>query len=137
MAATRIKEAPLGAALVQGKGKRILCVDDSILIVNMIRRTFSLRGFHVYGYTDPCEALVALFDDPFQFDLVVTDYEMPHISGLNFAKIIKSIRSDLPVIMVSGNTTKELQDQAPCAGIRELITKGDTVNLLKAVDNYI
>ena len=122
---------------VQGKGKHILFVDDEQGLVLLIQRLLTRQGFLFSGYDDPREALAAVRADPDQFDLVVTDYNMPHISGLELAQAVKAIRPGLPVILASGYITEELRAEAPAAGIRELIYKPDTVDdLCKAVARY-
>jgi len=65
---------------------------------------------------------------PDQFDLVVTDYNMPGMSGLEVAQALREICPDLPVVLASGYITEELRAQAPAAGIRELIYKPNTVD---------
>jgi len=63
-----------------------------------------------------------------QFDLAVTDYNMPQLSGLEVAEALREIRADLPAVLASGSITEELRAKAPAAGIRELICKPNTVD---------
>jgi two-component system cell cycle sensor histidine kinase/response regulator CckA len=75
--------------------------------------------------------------DPAQFDLVVTDYNMPYLTGLELASALKDIRPDLPVVLASGYITEALRAKAPAAGIRELIYKPNTVDdLCEAIVRY-
>ncbi len=69
------------------------------------------------------EALAALRADPAGFDLVLTDYNMPGMSGLDVAHAIRVIRADLPVAVTSGFIDEPLRAQAEVAGVRELIFK--------------
>jgi CheY-like chemotaxis protein len=122
---------------VQGGGKHILFVDDEEGLVRLMQRLLVGQGFRFSGYDDPREALNAVRANPGQFDLVVTDYNMPHISGLELAQAVKAIRADLPIILASGYITEELRAKAPAAGIRELIYKPNTVDdLCDAVARY-
>jgi PAS domain S-box-containing protein len=116
------------AAPVQGKGKHILYVDDEEAIIFLMRRLLERQGFRVSGYTDPREAVAAVRDKPDEFDLAVTDYNMPGMSGLEVASALRSIRADLPVVLASGYITEELRQKAPAAGVRELIYKPNTVD---------
>jgi CheY-like chemotaxis protein len=68
--------------------------------------------------------------DPAQFDLVVSDYNMPCMSGLDVARMARSIRADLPVAVASGLIAEELRTQASEAGVRELIFKATAVEEL-------
>ena len=65
-----------------------------------------------------------------KFDLAVTDYNMPGISGLALARELKNIRADLPVAMASGYFTDELRANTLDAGVRELINKPNIVEEL-------
>ena len=96
----------------------------------MVSRLLERSGYRVSGYIDQRVALAALRADPASFDLVVTDYNMPVMSGLDVAREVKSIRADLPIIVASGNITEELRVQAPGAGVSELILKPYTVEEL-------
>ena len=115
-----------------GQGKHILYVDDEEAVVFLMQRLLERQGYRVSGFTNPGEALAAARVDAAQFDLAVTDYNMPGISGLDVAIALKEIRADLPVILASGYITEELRAKAPAAGIRELIYKPDTVDDLCA-----
>jgi PAS domain S-box-containing protein len=123
-----------GEALVlQGEGKSILYVDDDEAIVFLMTRLLEREGYRVSGYTDPRDALAAVRAQPDAFDLVVTDYNMPGMSGLEVARALREIRADLPVAVASGYITEELRAQAPAAGVSELIYKPNTVDELCGV----
>ena len=118
-----------GRALVlQPEGKHILYLDDDEAIVFLMTRLLQRQGYKVSGYTDPHEALAAVRARPREFDLAVTDYNMPGMSGLDVAQALREIRSDLPVALASGYITEELRAQAPAAGVRELIYKPNTAD---------
>ena len=68
---------------IQGKGKRILYVDDDQALVFLVMRALTRKGFDVTIFTDPLEAQAALEDSSRKFDLLVTDYNMPGYSGLD------------------------------------------------------
>jgi CheY-like chemotaxis protein len=57
------------------------------------------------------------------FHLVITDFKMPGMSGLEVACAMREIRPDLPVLMVSGYINDQLRAQATAAGVRELFSK--------------
>ncbi|MBI3373887.1 MAG: PAS domain S-box protein [Betaproteobacteria bacterium] len=117
-----------GTPVSQAKGKHVLYVDDDESIVHLTTRLLQRQGYRVSGYTDPREALAAARADPGQFDLAVTDYNMPGMSGLDVVQALKEIRSDLPVVLASGYVTEELRAKARAAGVRELIYKPNTAD---------
>ena len=121
-------------AAVQGRGKHVLYLDDEEAIIFLMKRLLERKGYRVSGYTEPRKALAAVRADPSQFDLAVTDYYMPGMSGLEVAQELARIRPDLPVVMASGYISEELRAKAPAVGIRELIYKPNTVeNLCEAI----
>ena len=121
---------PPATASEHGAGKHILCVDDDESIVFLMSRLLERQGYRVSGYTDPHEALAAVRAGPGQFDLAVTDYNMPGMSGLEVARALREICADLPVALASGYITEELRAQAPAAGVIELLYKPNTVDEL-------
>ncbi len=114
----------------RSKDKHVLYVDDDESIVFLMTRLLERHGYRVSGYTDAQAAISAVRARPSQFDLVVTDYNMPGMSGLEVAQSLKEIKASLPVAMASGYITDELRSQAPAAGVSALIYKPNTVDEL-------
>jgi len=128
---------PLDVTPVQGKGKHLLYLDDEAAIIFLMKRLLERKGYRVSGYTEPRQALAAVRANPSEFDLVVTDYYMPGMSGLEVAQALKELRPDLPVVMASGYISEELRTKAPAVGIRELIYKPNTVeDLCEAIAHF-
>ena len=59
-------------------------------------------GYKAVGTTSPLEALHIFKAEPQEFDLVITDFTMPEMMGLDLAKEILVIKPDVPVILFSG-----------------------------------
>ena len=110
--------------------KRVLYIDDEESIIFLMTRILKHRGFRVSGYTDPVEALAAARANPDQFDLAVTDFRMPRLSGLDVARALKEIRPDLPVVMASGFITDQVRVDALAAGVRAMLDKPFTIDQL-------
>ena len=108
---------------------RILYLDDDEALVFLVRRLLQRRGCQVSGFVSAEDALAALHADPHGFDLVVSDYNMPGMSGLDFARAVRVIRAELPVAVATGFVDEQLRSEATDAGIRELIFKADTVDV--------
>ena len=117
---------PFGVART-ASGQHILYLDDDESLVFLVKRLLERRGYRVSGHTDQREALNALRADAAGFDLVVTDYNMPGMSGLDVAREVRAIREDLPVAVASGFIDEALRAQAGGAGVRELIFKANAV----------
>ena len=104
-------------------GQHILYLDDDQDLVFVVRRMLKRSGFRVSSYTDQREALAALRADAAAFDLFVTDYNMPGMSGVDVAREARLIRADLPVAVASGYISEGLQEECTAAGVAELIFK--------------
>lgn len=109
-------------------GKRIIYIDDEEAIVFLMKRMLERKGFSVRGYTNPREAVQVVRADPNQFDLAVTDYNMPDMTGLEVARALREIRKDLPIVMASGYITEDLRQKASRLNVNELIYKPNTVD---------
>jgi PAS domain S-box-containing protein len=103
--------------------ERILIVDDEESMADIGRRRLERLGYQVEARTDPREALDLFRADPDQFDLVITDMTMPHITGDNLVKEILNIRPDMPTILCTGFSEKIDEEKAKQIGVREYIEK--------------
>lgn len=123
---------PAPAAGATGNGRHVLYLDDDESMVLMVTRFLRKRGFRVSGFEVAADALAALAADPDDFDLVVTDFNMPKASGLDVARAIAQIRPALPVVITTGYISEALRDGARRAGVRELLYKPNSVEELAA-----
>ena len=131
-AATAVPDAPSAAQgkARRGNGERILFLDDEEALAFLARRALERDGYRVSAFTKTEEALEELRARPDEFDLVVTDLNMPGRSGLEVAKEIRALRPDLPVVLASGYVTQEVHAQARAAGVRDVIYKPNAVDEL-------
>jgi two-component system cell cycle sensor histidine kinase/response regulator CckA len=114
-------------------GQRILYLDDDEGLVYLVTRLLGRSHYRVSGFSNQGEALAAVRADPAAFDLVVIDYNMPGMSGLDVAREVRTIRADLPVAVASGFVDEALQAQASASGVREVIFKATAVEELSGV----
>ncbi|MDP3427392.1 MAG: ATP-binding protein, partial [Humidesulfovibrio sp.] len=90
-----------GEQVRRGQG-RILFVEDDQDQLATIPRVLGRLGYEVAGSSSAAQALRALGDAPGSFDLVLTDFDMPGVNGVEFARRLLAEHPGLPVIMVSG-----------------------------------
>jgi PAS domain S-box-containing protein len=119
--------APAPVAAPPVPGGHVVYIDDDESLVFLVKRLLERQGYRVSGYCNQRLALEAIAKRPEAFDLVVTDYNMPGMSGIDVASGVRAIRRDLPVALASGYITEELRGQAAEAGVRELIFKPNVV----------
>ncbi|WP_175596951.1 hybrid sensor histidine kinase/response regulator [Peristeroidobacter soli] len=117
----------------QGRGRRVMYIDDEDALVYLMIRMLQKSGYQVTGFTDAEQALQALREQPAAFDVIVTDLSMPGMSGFHVAQAIREVRADLPVVVTSGYVRAEDRVIAKQVGVRELVLKPDTVEELAGV----
>jgi hypothetical protein len=91
------KETP-----VQEGNGNILLVDDEKPLLDAIEMSLILLGYNVTAYENSVMAFDAFKNNPDDFDIVMTDLTMPNLTGEELAENVHSIRSDLPIIIASG-----------------------------------
>lgn len=104
-------------------GQRVLYVDDEEALVLLARRALSRHGQRISGFTDPMKALAAFRMHPQDYDVVVTDMSMPHMSGFDLAREVLDLRPCIPIVMTTGYIRAEDEITAREVGIRELVPK--------------
>ncbi len=103
--------------------ERILLIDDQEEVVAPLTQLLRDLGYRVTMCFDPECALEQLQQDPQQYDLVITDQEMPRINGLELARRIKQLRSDLPILLTSGFSQIYQASQLAEIGVAKALLK--------------
>ncbi|MFO8071728.1 MAG: ATP-binding protein [Polyangia bacterium] len=99
-----VDDADLGG--FEGR-ERILVVDDHAQVGRLCRRMLEPLGYSVTPLSRPHDAHDAVRRDPAAFDLVITDQVMPEMTGLELCERLRSLRADLPVILLAEKTVAE------------------------------
>lgn len=96
----------------QGQDRRILLIDDEPEVLAAIEKVLRRQNYKTDGFTDPREALAAFADAPHAYDLVMTDYLMPHMNGEEVAQAIREHVSDVPIVVCSAHQTDPIDPSA-------------------------
>jgi len=116
---------------------QILLVDDEEMVVTLMQRILETQGYRVVVKTSPNEALKDFYSRPYEIDLVITDYAMPLMTGVELARRIFRIRPDIPIILVTGFSAKMTEDTAKTLGFRRFATKplgrADLIDLVRGI----
>ncbi len=108
--------------------RHILYLDDDDTLVFLVRRLLERRGYKVTGLTDQQQAIDAVRAQPHEFHLLMTDYNMPGMSGIDVARQVLALNPGLPVAVASGYISDELKAEALAAGVTEVVFKTDAVD---------
>jgi DNA-binding NtrC family response regulator len=100
---------------------KIVVVDDEPTIVLMCRRVLESQGHAVQGFTNVQAALTQLEAEA--ADLLVVDYKMPELNGLEFIQRAWAIRPGLRVVMITAHGTREVIGRATQSGVKSVVLK--------------
>lgn len=100
---------------------RVLVVDDDVKMLELLKKVLSKRGYVVDISPKPKEALEKFASDG--FDIIVTDINMPEMSGLEILKQVKSMAPDTIVIMITAFATVSSAVESMKLGAYDYIIK--------------
>ena len=102
-------------------GLRVLVVDDEAMSARIMARQLRDEGYLAQWETSAITATERLAHE--SFDVVVSDLRMPHMSGLEFLRVIRERTPDLSVIMMSAFGTVDNAVEVMMAGAADFLTK--------------
>ncbi len=89
--------------------KRILLVEDQDFVMDMVVRMLSRMGYELHTASNGLDGLDIIRENPGEFDLVITDYNMPKMTGLEMAQQIYLDFPELPIILLSGYSEEKIR----------------------------
>lgn len=99
----------------------ILLVDDEPQVVEIGARLLERLGYRVTASTDASDALMVFRSRPDDFDLVITDYTMPKMNGIDLAREILEIRSGTPILLCTGYSEHVTPASVETLGLRLIL----------------
>ncbi|MCP4632937.1 MAG: sigma-54-dependent Fis family transcriptional regulator [candidate division Zixibacteria bacterium] len=101
--------------------ERILIVDDAATTVEVLQRNLTSQGYKVFTASAVEEAMKVL--DSTSIDLVITDYKMPKVSGLDLIRYVRENLKNTEVMMITGYATINGAVEAVKMGAEEYLSK--------------
>ncbi len=118
-------------------GIRVLVADDSSTMRKIVLRSLSACGVEDTTEAKDGDEALQLFS-PDEFDLVLTDWNMPGRSGLEVIQGIRETGSDVPIIMVTTEAEKGRVLEAIQAGVSDYLVKPFTAEVLRQkIDKFV
>lgn len=112
--------APAAAPVRQGRA-RVLVVDDEASIRDLLSKTLALAEYDVDTAADASTALGRVRTS--EYDLMIADLRMPGMDGLTLIRQVKRIRSELPVIIITGYSSESSAIEAVNLGVAGYLRK--------------
>jgi CheY-like chemotaxis protein len=131
------KSNPPSQMRIANPALRVLLIDDEPAVVRTLRRTIRSRRptWLVTLVTSPADALVSMTQEP--FEVVVSDYEMPEISGIDLFRRIKRRYPTVLRIILSGKP-KDSVNSVPAGLIHAWFEKTQTpMDLISAIEDLL
>ncbi len=124
--------------VVTSRRKNILIVDDSTFFLNLLKPLLTAAGYNVTIAATASEAL-ELREQGFDFDLIVSDIDMPEMNGFEFAEEVREegIWQETPMVALSANSSEKRFERGREAGFDNYVEKLDRDTLLKAIEEQI
>jgi two-component system chemotaxis sensor kinase CheA len=119
------------------KSPKILIVDDSVTTRNLLKNVLTHNNYQFEMVHNPKEALLLLeYKD---FDLILSDMEMPEMNGKMFVETLKSQEKyhNIPIIIISSYDADSLKEEIPKANAIIPKAKFNQQYLLKTIENLI
>jgi CheY-like chemotaxis protein len=103
--------------------EHILLVDDKAPIIHMEKQMLERLGYRITSFTSSKDALAAFKADLLQFDLVVTDMNMPDVNGMQLVKKLIAVRPQIFIIICTGFSERINKENMAAMGIKGLLIK--------------
>ncbi|MCF7886752.1 MAG: response regulator [Candidatus Marinimicrobia bacterium] len=119
---------------IQRGAGTILLVDDREEVTDTLQQMLISLGYEVYVVNSSQNALEIVNQHKDKFDLLITDYIMPDMTGVELANKINTMQSSLPKIMISGHRYQMNSAQLKDSGIKKILNKPVLIpDLAKAI----
>ena len=117
--------------------RRLLLVDDSAFFRNLMTPLLATSGYKVVP-VDSAQKALDLCEQGANFDLIVTDIEMPEMDGFTFAEKLKETAwADTPVVALSSRTSDQDLERGHEVGFADYVAKSDREALLDALPELL
>lgn len=115
---------------------KILVAEDSSVIQNLTKKILSLQNYEIVVVKNGAQVIDKLKSE--SFDLILLDIHMPIMDGIECARRVRNMPSQIPIIAITGNANNYSMDDFKSAGINEYLPKPlnyDT--LVETVKSYV
>ena len=111
---------------------RVAYVDDEQQVASVMTRLLERRGFVVRSFGSGAEFLADRDARHAEYDVIVTDFNMPGMSGIELARAIRERHLAVGLVLTSGYVSDQLREAAEEVGITRLVKKPESIELLCA-----
>ena len=107
---------------------RILCVDDEPVLREMLVLYLRRQGFEVETASDGLAAWQVISENPASFDVVITDNQMPQMTGLELVEKLRQSRFPGHIMFFSSTLTGQNVERLETLGVDAVVEKGRPIS---------
>jgi CheY-like chemotaxis protein len=110
-------------SVIQGEGETILVVDDEPAMLALTEDLLAQMGYEPVGFSSSDAALAAYLAQPDRFDAILTDEDMPEMTGAELTVRLRERSATLPIVIFSGLGGPQFEARAADAGASAVLEK--------------
>jgi len=118
-----LSDAPILPTPVSGRSETVLLAEDESVVAELLRNMLQDGGYTVIRCSDGEEAVDRFRADRQSVDLVLLDYRMPVMDGIEAFEAIHVMAPEVPVILMSGNLSATQVDALQARGLSAVMRK--------------
>lgn len=120
--------------MAEGKRLRALIIEDAVDDADLLLRELRRNGYQVISQRiDTAEAMRESLVD-YEWDVILSDYSMPHFSAPAALKLLQDLNIDLPFIIISGTVGEDTAVASLKAGAHDFFAKNKLTRLVPAIE---
>ncbi|HEY6801997.1 MAG TPA: response regulator [Pyrinomonadaceae bacterium] len=119
------------------KSLRVLHIEDRERDVALLTRHLNQAGYQTSSRRVDTETKLKEALNNEEWDIVLCDYSMPKLSALRALRIVKSLKVDLPFIIISGTVGEDLAVEAMRAGAHDYLMKDNLARLVPTIEREL
>ncbi len=119
----KVKSSSTSMDIKAEGSEKILLVDDEIKTLEVWSLILRSAGFQVDCSASPMDSMRKFQSEGIPYDLIITDYSMPKMNGVEFAKRAKQIDSQIPIILCTGNKNSLKSEETEGLELAEVLLK--------------
>jgi len=124
------KEENMSSKDVLNSKKKILIVDDNEDVLKVLSKGLEHLGYEVITETNSVNALISFKAEYNNINLIITDYMMPNLNGIEFSKAIKELKENIGIILITGYMDEDKKVIKKSSLIDEIFSKPIEINKL-------
>lgn len=130
-------EGAEAAHLPRGNGEWVLVVDDEASVRHITKQTLEAFGYRVLLASDGADGVAVFASRKNDIQIILADLTMPVMDGLSMIRVVRRLKSEIPIIVASGMSEEGHKGEAVAAGLDYFIPKPYTASSLLRTINRV